>query len=95
MQDPELHRPSGILRAELATSEERRARAEEELYVLRQRYLQEQKDHERTLALLRQQREFAEQRVSEGSAREQVLDDIFYITESTMTVGLFFSSMIC
>jgi hypothetical protein len=73
MQDPELYRPSGQLRAELASSEERRARAEEELYVLRQRYLQEQKDHERTLALLRQQREFAEQRVAEGNAREQVL----------------------
>ena len=72
MQDPELHRPSGLLRSELASSEERRARAEEELYVLRQRYLQEQKDHERTLALLRQQREFAEQRVAEASAREQV-----------------------
>lgn len=56
----------------MAIAEDKRVKAEDEAHQLRQKLIQVEKEHEKTQALLDQERQFAAQRTQETQSREQV-----------------------
>jgi hypothetical protein len=67
-----------LYQSQMAVADEKRLRAEDEAHQLQQKLIQVEKEHEKTLALLQQERNFGKKRADEAQAKEQVRQTAYF-----------------